>query len=322
MNPFAEHAPTPTRSQETQAQYEKRARTWLRRIDPGLPLPEALVEIAAHGSLCGATKRMYRAVCHTVIDICVAEGRITQEEGDTILLRMVEVVTTAKRPGVKRTSRRKQLDFDARDHRDVVRELERRENAKGDRSIARCASLFTMILPFLGCRPHEVWSIAIIERDVLRIPTCKTTNNRSDGPWRDISIRTFPHPLRRSIAEFVQLVARLRAFGYDQQKLERAVAARLARASTAVLGRIMCPYALRHIAIAIWRNAGLGDEAIRALLGHRSRLTARRWYARLGKGWRWRGRFPVPLPLQPHPAADPPTAEPDDVAFLSPAGFP
>lgn len=292
------------RSPKTQAVYEREASDIERQLDHELPLAEAMVQHARRDVLRKNSQRRYRAPYRELVARSVAAGRLTFEEGSDALEKILAVLGEAREPPEPRTSRKKNVDFVACEHQAIVRELERREDGRGDALIARYTTLHTILGVLLACRPDELWALEILPAARVRLPNCKFGPSRSDGPYRVLDVSAVPPKAIGCMEEYIALVAQLKASGQCQAQVERSMAGRLARASEQVLGRVLCPTALRHIGIAIWREAGFDDETIRALLGHASVATARVWYSRLAKGWSWGAALVLVRPSALIPAID------------------
>jgi integrase len=296
-----------TRTKKTDADYDRRARQVIARLDRELlaierrtsrpdDLPPHLASLA--GTLAHSSWRQYKAA--------LVEFARTRAEKDANWQRVHEALTALRwsstsvdsaRIGPKRTSARKLKTPKA----------ERLEQLRLHLALAHpMAADFLAATWLCGLRPVE-WSGASFEavgdRWRLRVRNAKSTNRRSHGAFRTLWFDSINFQqimaVRRTISVFGKAGA-CNAIGAHQEQIERA----FRTANDALWPRrkkSITPYTLRHVFAASAKLACQSDE-VAALMGHANDVTAYHHYGRQSrKGSRHGG------PLLPAP-------DPEDVA--------
>jgi integrase len=296
----------PTTHVSADAIYRPAALRIVDRLDPSDAL-EGLVA-SAPAALAPSSKRFYRAVRLVATDILVDRGQIEPERREEARARVKEAIDRVPLPGAPQTSALKTVAITSMQWRAVLARLERLSRREGDRPLARFTWLYVRLAPVFGFRPCEVWGLMRIDATTLRLPTAKSGNGRGAGSERFLDVAAIGADMQAMTDALIEVMAGMRSAGRDPTRIMRAMSERLARASRRVLDIVVCPYTLRHLAIAIWREAGYDEPRIAALVGHGSTRTAGIWYSRTGRKWRWGADPELVLPACPSPSPDPATA--------------
>jgi integrase len=296
-----------TRTKKTDADYDRRARQIIARLDRDLlaiehrrsrpeDLPPHLASLA--GTLAHSSWRQYKAA--------LVEFARTRAEEDANWQRVHEALTALRwssasvdsatiRP--KRTSARKLKTPKA----------ERLEQLRVHLALAHpMAADFLAATWLCGLRPVE-WAGASLEavgdRWRLRICNAKCTNRRSHGEFRTLWFDSINFQqimaVRRTISAFEKAAA-CDALGAQQERIERA----FRTANNALWPRrnkSITPYTLRHVFAASAKLAYPSGE-VAALMGHANDVTAYHHYGRQSR--KRSGQVGPPLPAP----------DPEDVA--------
>jgi integrase len=290
-----------TRTKETDADYDRRARQVIARLDRELlaierrrsrpeDLPPHLASLA--GTLAHSSWRQYKAA--------LVEFARTSAEEDEDWQRVHEALTALRwsstsadsatiRP--KRTSARKLKTPKA----------ERLEQLRVHLALAHpMAADFLAATWLCGLRPVE-WAGASFEavgdRWRLRVRNAKSSNRRSHGEFRTIWFDSINFQqimvVRRTISAFGKAVA-CNAVGALQEQIERA----FRKANDALWPRrkkSITPYTLRHQFAARVKLVYRSEE-VAALMGHANDVTAFTHYARCSRSQSGDVGPPLPKP--------------------------
>lgn len=132
----------------------------------------------------------------------------------------------------------------------------------------------------IGLRPGE-WALARLRRDRLTVQNEKTTNGRSNGPVRRLTVRPPAQSLvRRAFEERDRLLSQ----GATWAELQRAMVLRLAAIRREHGLPHITLYSTRHQFAANAKSAGLTQRQVADLMGHASDQTAAAHYGRRVSG--------------------------------------
>jgi integrase len=278
----------PSRTEETDAAYDRRARQIIARIDRELQasqqrssspddLPTWLAAMTA--SLAHASWRQYKAalVAYT------ASKAKSEASWQPVFERLVglewsKAKSQPRASKLLRTSAKKEKSPRAEQTEELRTRLALHDPT---------AAAFFLATWTAGLRPGE-WASAkfdwIGDRRRLRVQNAKSTNGRSHGEnrtlWFDSLDFRYEMAIRTTISAFKDAAIKRTVTSITEQ-MERAFRA-ANNALWPTRRRSITPYTLRHVFAARAKSA-LRPEEVAALMGHANDLTAFHHYGRRGR---------------------------------------
>lgn len=282
----------PTRSDSTQASYQRRARDLVRRCRRELVIHdnEALDYRRFVGWLITnktqwsrPTWRQYKAAVAYMLEIetQLRHDPIAQEALETLLPVDVDGCPAT----TKRTSGSKLKRFPIKDYRQILRVLEDQPNQwAADLQRWLAAALLT------GLRPRE-WAQAYLTtregEDALVVVNAKATNQRAHGPTRTILLGGLTHDERALIKKHCERASVFEKAGQFPQFYHgcAAVLSRTVRRLWPKRTEYVTLYSTRHQFSADAKASGLLPEELAALMGHAVDTTATKHYGKKTAGF-------------------------------------
>jgi integrase len=273
---------TDGRSPKTDDAYAKRGRQQLKRAQAKYPDAEdavdALSQLYAQPDLTlrSSSTRTYKAAMIYTLEGEVDEGRLERQRALDGIEEISRLLIQRRGRPKPRTSRLKYLEITEEEFALISDDLRQR---------AEKADTLDMMLRLLlessartGARPSELLHARLVGR-MLLVLNGKNSHGRAPGITRRIALERMSEPLLKATSCLLATIKLLVAKYGSVERVCRILSERLARVCKR-LGLVRFSlYALRHVAIATWKRAGLDPIEIAALAGHISTRTAWRSYA-------------------------------------------
>lgn len=248
-------------------------RTW-----PGLDCLDLLDALVAEmemtrGPLAERSVAVYRHEYRLIIQAIVSEGFASERDGQEALTRISDALGARVSAKVEpRTSARKAKSISARDLKRLFNAIKAKALAQDSIDLA-LVGLLTVSFAVLGVRPVE---LTTLERagSYMRVQNAK--RGRSATRYRIFDISKVPETWSAGIMLASELYGTYQNVE-DFYRTHRRLSQLLARISEEVLGRRICFYSLRHVAMATWKRAGIDAALIALLAGHICLRTARHY---------------------------------------------
>lgn len=274
----------PSRTASTEAQYLKRVATLKRKTRSGDAVnatPQDLSRwlVSQKGNYRAATYRQYRAALLVWLRSSCLDGCDEAIE----MLRHDDQSTESSLKHSSRTSASKDKKFSDTDRFEVIEWLKLHPS-----KFSHALTVMLHIGGTVGLRPCE-WQSASITRlpnsvFEIHIQNAKSTNGRSNGTSRTLSITSGDDGLAEVLEQFISLVSQLE-WG-DLYSGCRKLLHKATRAIWPYRKKYPTLYSLRHQFAADAKSAGMTKVQVAALMGHASIDTATAHYGkkRVGRG--------------------------------------
>ncbi len=284
-----------TRTSTTQKRYLKEGGKLLRRSMEAAPnAPDevgALIELFSDESwvLRPATTRSYLAQLKAVINELVSLGKIGPERAEAALAELARLIEARRGKPPARTSAKKMKNGSYLDYCKILNDFacRARRQPNGLDAADQVLALLLRVGPYVGLRPVE-WLNATVSADNLTVQNAKNSNGRTPGQPRTIQLSSLPQPVAAILGDLIGGIRQLFKAKAEWTRVLKMLGERLARVCDRLKLQRWCLAALRHIAEATWKRAGLSLAEIAALSGHRSTATSGRYYAGARHGWQAR----------------------------------
>ena len=289
----------PTRTEQTEAAYEKRHNQLIAAAAAALGLPAGTLPdpisyaqwlLDQRTRLARASFRVYRASAIHALSLT------DDPRAETALALLRETPSPAVISVPKRTSARKAKRLPDADRFSLMAWLRRRSSKWGG-----VAAQWLMAGYLTGLRPSEWRQSRFIEEygedkvPALEVENAKHTNGRAHGPTRVLVFSDLPEEAVGVVRKFSELVTtRTNEYPLLHQECSRI----LRRANHDLFPKARTSYTLysaRH-EFAANAKAIFQPEEVAALMGHVSRATAYEHYGRPNRGGGGYATLPVPNP--------------------------
>lgn len=224
------------------------------------------------------TVRQYRASLVAHINKQTALGLISPDMAKNSI-SLLQMIRSAGNYG-SNTSSKKARSITTNQIKRLTAKLESRNNKFAD-----TASMIFKGSLVAGLRPQE-WFTASLSIDkksgdaILKVINAKATNGRSFGETRELFI---PSQSVQTVKDVIDALAKLRAAGFDQERIYRRCKDAVRRAGIVNRNHNVCLYTARHQFTANMKNI-YSQEEVALLLGHNTIETASRHYGKRRSG--------------------------------------
>ncbi len=279
---------TDGRRRETDDAYAKRGRQQLKRAQAKYPDAEDAVDAFSRLyadpdlELRSASTRSYKAAVIFTLKKEADEGRLEPQRALEGIEEISRLLVECRAQPEPRTSRLKCIEVSEEEVSLVSNDLRQRAG-KAD-TLDLTLRLLLEVCPEIGARPSELEHARLVGHTLVML-NGKHSHGRAPGITRHISLERMPSIVRDATACLLVAIKRLTTQYGSTERVCRMLAERLARVCKRLRLVRISLYALRHIAIATWKRAGLDPIEIAALAGHVSTRTAWQHYARGKHGW-------------------------------------
>jgi integrase len=228
-----------------------------------------------------STRTYKAAMIHTVKEE-VDKGQLDQERALAGIEEISQLLAERRGRPEPRTSRLKCRAITETEFQLISDDLRLRAG-QADR-LDMAMRLFLKVCVRTGLRPSETPRARLVG-SVLLVLNGKHSHGRAPGVVRRISLERMSGSLVQATKCLLTTMKLLVAVYGSVERVCKILAERLARVCKRLGLQRISLYALRHVAIATWKRAGLNPVQIAALAGHISTNTAWRSYAHGRHGW-------------------------------------
>lgn len=277
------------RNVKTKDAYARRGRQQLKLARAKYPNTEDAISafIALYGDpdlkLRPSSTRTYKAAMIHAVKEEVDKDRLDQERAMTGIEEISQLLAERRCRPEPRTSRLKRRTITEAEFQIISNDF--RQRAGQADQLDMTMRLFLEVCARTGLRPSETPRARLVGR-MLLVLNGKHSHGRAPGVVRRISLERMSGPLVQATECLLTTMKLLVAHYGSVERVSKILAERLARVCERLGLPRISPYALRHVAIATWKRAGLNPVQIAALAGHISTNTAWRSYAHGRHGWR------------------------------------